>query len=74
LLNTCNWTLADLYDKVWMVDVMPTPPSISEPIHGTPATKGKPRSFLIYLGGFGVYRNICLDVASKGYEGFSLVL
>ncbi|RNB83180.1 NAD(P)/FAD-dependent oxidoreductase [Brevibacillus nitrificans] len=34
---------------------------------------GKPRSFLIYLGGFGVYRNICLDVASKGYEGFSLV-
>ncbi|MDF2679403.1 MAG: cyclohexanone monooxygenase [Brevibacillus sp.] len=34
---------------------------------------GKPRSFLIYLGGFGVYRSICKDVAAKGYEGFSLV-
>ncbi|MET3291860.1 UNVERIFIED_CONTAM: cation diffusion facilitator CzcD-associated flavoprotein CzcO [Brevibacillus sp. OAP136] len=34
---------------------------------------GKPRRFLIYLGGFGVYRKICDDIAAKGYEGFSLL-
>ncbi|MFE1630578.1 flavin-containing monooxygenase [Brevibacillus reuszeri] len=34
---------------------------------------GKPRSFLIYLGGFGPYRQICQEVAAKGYDGFSLV-
>lgn len=34
---------------------------------------GKPRRFLIYLGGFGPYRQICDDVAAKGYEGFSLM-
>lgn len=34
---------------------------------------GKPRSFLIYLGGFGHYRQICKDVAEKGYDGFSFV-
>lgn len=34
--------------------------------------EGKPRSFLIYLGGFGVYRNICDEIAAKGYEGFRL--
>lgn len=33
----------------------------------------KPRSFLIYLGGFGHYRQICKDVAAKGYGGFALV-
>ncbi|QRG68312.1 flavin-containing monooxygenase [Brevibacillus choshinensis] len=33
---------------------------------------GKPRSFLIYLGGFGSYRQICSDIAAKGYEGFTL--
>ncbi|SFD43305.1 Predicted flavoprotein CzcO associated with the cation diffusion facilitator CzcD [Lentibacillus persicus] len=33
---------------------------------------GKPRRFLIYLGGVGPYREKCSEVASQGYEGFSL--
>ncbi|MDN4987762.1 NAD(P)/FAD-dependent oxidoreductase [Bradyrhizobium sp. WYCCWR 13022] len=31
---------------------------------------GKPRIFMPYIGGVGVYRRICDDVAAKGYEGF----
>jgi cyclohexanone monooxygenase len=31
---------------------------------------GKPRIFMPYIGGVGVYRRICSDVAAKGYEGF----
>jgi cyclohexanone monooxygenase len=33
---------------------------------------GKPRIFMPYIGGVGVYRRICNDVAAKGYEGFVL--
>jgi cyclohexanone monooxygenase len=33
---------------------------------------GKPRVFMPYIGGVGVYRQICHDVAAKGYEGFVL--
>jgi cation diffusion facilitator CzcD-associated flavoprotein CzcO len=33
---------------------------------------GKARVFLPYLGGVGVYRDLCADVAAKGYEGFAL--
>ena len=33
---------------------------------------GKPRIFMPYIGGVGVYRKICDDVAAKGYEGFAL--
>ncbi|MSU46819.1 MAG: NAD(P)/FAD-dependent oxidoreductase [Lacunisphaera sp.] len=33
---------------------------------------GKPRVFMPYAGGFAKYRQICADVVSKGYEGFSL--
>ncbi len=33
---------------------------------------GKPRVFLPYIGGVGAYREICDDVAAKGYEGFRL--
>lgn len=33
---------------------------------------GKPRGFLIYVGGYAPYRQICNQVAAKGYEGFSL--
>jgi cyclohexanone monooxygenase len=25
-----------------------------------------------YIGGVGVYRQICSDVAAKGYEGFAM--
>jgi cyclohexanone monooxygenase len=31
---------------------------------------GKPRVFMPYIGGVGIYRQICNDVAAKGYEGF----
>lgn len=33
---------------------------------------GKPRIFMPYIGGVGPYRQICNDVAAKGYEGFTL--
>ena len=33
---------------------------------------GKPRIFMPYVGGFGLYRRKCLDVAARGYEGFRL--
>jgi len=33
---------------------------------------GKPRVFMPYAGGMARYRDICNDVATKGYEGFSL--
>ena len=33
---------------------------------------GKPRIFMPYIGGVGVYRQICNDVAAKGYEGFGM--
>ena len=33
---------------------------------------GKPRVFLPYVGGVGVYREKCEEVAAKGYEGFAL--
>jgi cyclohexanone monooxygenase len=33
---------------------------------------GKPRVFMPYLGGVGVYRRKCDEVAAKGYEGFAL--
>jgi cyclohexanone monooxygenase len=31
---------------------------------------GKPRVFMPYIGGVGVYRQECDEVAAKGYEGF----
>ena len=33
---------------------------------------GKPQIFMPYIGGVGVYRQICSDVAAKGYEGFTM--
>jgi cyclohexanone monooxygenase len=33
---------------------------------------GKPRVFMPYIGGVGVYRQECDDVAANGYEGFVL--
>ncbi len=33
---------------------------------------GKPRVFLPYVGGVGVYRQKCDEVAANGYEGFAL--
>lgn len=34
--------------------------------------EGKPRSFLIYIGGVQAYRKKCDEIAVRGYEGFSL--
>jgi len=34
---------------------------------------GKPRIFMPYVGGVGVYRQKCDEVAAKGYEGFALI-
>jgi cation diffusion facilitator CzcD-associated flavoprotein CzcO len=34
--------------------------------------KGKPRGFQIYLGGVGLYRKKCDEIATNGYEGFVL--
>jgi cyclohexanone monooxygenase len=34
---------------------------------------GKPQIFMPYIGGVGVYRQICNDVAAKGYEGFAMM-
>jgi cyclohexanone monooxygenase len=33
---------------------------------------GKPRIFMPYIGGVGVYRQKCDEVAAKGYEGFEM--
>ena len=33
---------------------------------------GKARVFLVYLGGFQRYRQVCAEVAARGYEGFIL--
>jgi cation diffusion facilitator CzcD-associated flavoprotein CzcO len=33
---------------------------------------GKPRVFMAYIGGVGVYRQRCDEVAANGYEGFAL--
>ena len=33
---------------------------------------GKARKFLLYAGGFPMYRAKCDEVARKGYEGFDL--
>jgi cyclohexanone monooxygenase len=33
---------------------------------------GKPQIFMPYIGGVGVYRQICNNVAAKGYEGFAM--
>ena len=35
--------------------------------------EGKPRSFLIYLGGFDYYTKHCKEVAQNNYEGFKLM-
>ena len=33
---------------------------------------GKPRIFMPYIGGVGIYRRICDDIAAKGYDGFAM--
>jgi cyclohexanone monooxygenase len=34
---------------------------------------GKPRVFMLFLGGFAVYNDICAEVADAGYKGFNLI-
>ncbi len=33
---------------------------------------GKPQVFMPYIGGVGLYRQTCLDIAANGYQGFRL--
>lgn len=34
---------------------------------------GKPRVFMLFIGGFGAYNDICAEVAAAGYKGFDLI-
>ncbi|OBF30927.1 cyclohexanone monooxygenase [Mycobacterium sp. ACS1612] len=34
---------------------------------------GKPRVFMLFLGGFAAYNDICAEVADAGYKGFNLI-
>jgi cation diffusion facilitator CzcD-associated flavoprotein CzcO len=34
---------------------------------------GKPRVFMLFIGGFAVYNDICAEVAGAGYKGFTLI-
>ncbi|WP_233209462.1 NAD(P)/FAD-dependent oxidoreductase [Mycobacterium sp. ENV421] len=34
---------------------------------------GKPRQFMLFIGGFGTYLDICKEVAGAGYKGFDLL-
>jgi cation diffusion facilitator CzcD-associated flavoprotein CzcO len=34
---------------------------------------GKPRVFMLFVGGFAVYNDICAEVADAGYKGFTLM-
>lgn len=34
---------------------------------------GKPRVFMLFIGGFGVYLDICAEVAAAGYKGFQIL-
>lgn len=34
---------------------------------------GKPRVFMLFIGGFATYLGICADVANAGYKGFNLL-
>lgn len=34
---------------------------------------GKPRVFMLFIGGFAAYLDICAEVADAGYKGFSLL-
>ncbi len=34
---------------------------------------GKPRVFMLFIGGFAAYNDICAEVAKAGYKGFTLI-
>lgn len=34
---------------------------------------GKPRGFMLFIGGFATYNQICAEVAAAGYKGFELI-
>lgn len=34
---------------------------------------GKPRVFMLFIGGFAVYNDICAEVAAAGYKGFKVI-
>jgi hypothetical protein len=34
---------------------------------------GKPRGFMLFVGGFATYNDICTEVADAGYQGFDVI-
>jgi cation diffusion facilitator CzcD-associated flavoprotein CzcO len=34
---------------------------------------GKPRGFMLFVGGFAIYNDMCAEVADAGYQGFELI-
>jgi hypothetical protein len=34
---------------------------------------GKPRVFMLFIGGFAMYNDICTEAADAGYKGFNLI-
>jgi cyclohexanone monooxygenase len=34
---------------------------------------GKPRVFMLFVGGFAAYNDICAEIAATGYPGFDLI-
>jgi cation diffusion facilitator CzcD-associated flavoprotein CzcO len=34
---------------------------------------GKPRGFMLFVGGFTTYNNVCAEIAGAGYKGFNLI-
>jgi len=34
---------------------------------------GKPRGFMLFVGGFATYNDICAEAADAGYKGFALL-
>ena len=34
---------------------------------------GKPRVFMLFIGGFAAYNDICAEIADAGYKGFNLI-
>ena len=57
-------------NAVAQTDVVRTASPCSSWGYLSASIKGEPRIFMPYVGGVGVYRQKCDEVAAAGYEGF----